>query len=97
MHNHSPEKATKRVGKGMGIISNIMNILEKVTLGEHYFSTAILLRDSLFINSILTNANIWYGMTKSEMKELSDLDSLLLRKILNPIRVGVFKMAKKVF
>ena len=42
----------KRLGKGMGIISEIMNILEKVTLGEFYFSTAILLRESMFLNGI---------------------------------------------
>ena len=60
-----------------------MNILEKVTLGEFYFSTAILLRESMFLNGILTNAEIWYGLTKSDMKELEDLDISLLRKILN--------------
>ena len=50
-----------RISKGIGIISQILNILENVTLGEHFFSTAILLRESLFLNSILTNSEIWYG------------------------------------
>ena len=72
----------KQFRKGLGIISEIMNILEKVTLGEFYFSTAILLRESMFINGILTNAEIWYGLTKSDMKELEDLDISLLGKIL---------------
>ena len=46
----------KRISKGLGIISEIMNILEKVTLGKHYFTTAVLLRESLFLNGILTNS-----------------------------------------
>ena len=61
----------------------MMNILETVTFGEYYFSTALILRESLFLNGILTNAEVWYGLTKAEVKELEDLDSILLRKILN--------------
>ena len=72
----------QRVGKGVGIIADILNILEKVTLGEYYFSTALLLREALFINGILTNAEVWYGLTKKEIQELEDLDCQLLRKIL---------------
>ena len=72
-----------RISKGLGIISQIMNILESVTLGEHFFSTAVLLRESLFINGILTNCEIWYGLNKSEIHELESLDRNLLCKILN--------------
>ena len=61
----------------------MMNILETVTFGEYYFLTALLLRESLFFNGILTNAEVWYGLTKAEVKELEDLGSILLRKILN--------------
>ena len=71
-----------RISKGLGIITEIMNILESVTLGVHYFSTAILLRESLFLNGILTNCEIWYGLNKSEIQELESLDRNLLRKIL---------------
>ena len=51
--NHKNIK--NRISKGWGIISEVMNILENVSLGEHYFSTAMLLRESLFLNGILTN------------------------------------------
>ena len=45
--------------------------------------TAILLRESMFLNGILTNAEIWYSLTKEEIKQLEDLDLTLLRKLLN--------------
>ena len=78
------EKTVKqRVGRGIGIINDIMNILGKVSLGEHYFSIAILLRESLFINSVLSSSEVWYGITKQEMKDLENLDLSLLRRILN--------------
>ena len=58
-------------------------MLEKITLGEHYFQSAILLRESLFLNSVLLNAEIWYGLNTAEIKPLIDLDKYLLRKILH--------------
>ena len=33
------------------------------------------------MNGILTNAEIWYSLTKDEIKELEDLDLTLLRKV----------------
>ena len=71
-----------RISKGLGIITQIMNLLEMVNFGGHFFQIAMLLRDSMFINGILTNAECWYNLTKSEVKELDSLDKLLLRKIL---------------
>ena len=35
-----------RMAKGVGIISEIMSTMETITLGEHTFSTAVLMRDS---------------------------------------------------
>ena len=44
----------KRISKGNGVISKIVNILESVSLGEHYFKIALLLRESLLLNAILS-------------------------------------------
>ena len=59
-----------------------MTSLESVTLGNHYFSSAILLRESKFLNGILTNCDIWYGLTKEEIKEFEILYRTLIRKIM---------------
>ena len=40
----------KIVGKGLDIITKIVNLMEFVCLGELYFETLILLRESIFIN-----------------------------------------------
>jgi hypothetical protein len=69
-----------RIQKGHGKITEIMTILEKTPLGPHFFKTALLLRESLFLNSSLTNADIWVGFTSEEVKQFEDLDSILLRK-----------------
>ena len=77
-----------RIGKGLGKINDIMTMLEKVTLGEHYFSTAMVLRESSFLNSVLGSAECWYNFNKEDIKQLESLDLSLLRQILNaPISV----------
>ena len=58
-------------------------MFEKVSLGQEYFKIALLLRETLFLNSILTNADIWYGLEKADIKRLEDLDLSLLRNFLN--------------
>ena len=37
----------------------------------------------MFLNGILTNAEVWYGITKAEIEQLEALDMDLLRQILN--------------
>ena len=72
-----------RISRGLGIINQIMNVLKNVSFGKHFFKIAILLRDSLFLNGILTNMDIWYSFGKKQVKQLEDLDLILLRKFLN--------------
>ena len=72
-----------RANKGLGITSQILGMLDQITVGEHFFQSAVLLRESLFLNGILTNAEIWYGISSVDLKPLIDLDRFLLRKILN--------------
>jgi hypothetical protein len=50
-----------RIGKGLGKINDIMNMLEKVSLGHEYFKIALLLRESIFLNSILSRHGILYN------------------------------------
>ena len=73
----------KRVSRGIGISTQILNLLRTISLGEYYLEIALLLRESLFLNSVLNNAEIWYSVTKEELKELEDLDRTLLKKILD--------------
>ena len=70
-----------RIGKGVGKITQIRNILTAINLGEYYMETAILLRESIFLNGILTNAEVWYSLTKEESMKCEDLNLVLLISI----------------
>ena len=76
------KNVTSRISKGIGIITQINHLLEMVSLGHHYMEIALLFREALFLNGILTNCEIWYGFSSSEVKEFENLDLNLLRKIL---------------
>ena len=71
-----------RVAKGIGNVTKVINMLEKVTLGSHYLETAMLLRNSIVISALLTNAESWHGLTIQQVNKLESVDKLLLRKIL---------------
>ena len=75
------QNIASRVAKGHGRIAQIMSMVEKISLGKHYFKIALLLRDTMFLSAILTNAEVWYRLTESEIAELEMLDKTLLKRI----------------
>ena len=75
------ENVKKRISKGNGILAQIKNILETVSFGKHYFKIALLLRESLLLNGILTNSEVWYGLKKSEIADLEKLDIMFFRTL----------------
>ena len=71
-----------RKGKGIGVVSQIMSLLDDICLGHYYFQSVIRLRESYFVNAILFNTEIWYDLKESEIRELEEIDETLLRQIL---------------
>ena len=68
------ETIKSREIKAIGIVSQIASILKNVTLGIYYFQTALILRDAMLINGILTNAEAWNYISVKQYKILEDID-----------------------
>ena len=75
-----------RLAKGKGIVKQIINMLEGIPFGKHYFEVGVLLRDSLLVSSVLFNAEAWYNMTAAELNLVETIDISLLKQILNAPR-----------
>ena len=60
--------------KAIGIISQISTILKNVSLGMYYFRTALILRNGLLLNGILTNSEAWNFISQRNYKILEDCD-----------------------
>ena len=71
-----------RCRKGIGLVCQIMKIVYTMNLGPFMIETALLLRESILINGMLTNAEIWYGLKLSEIENLEKVDRSFLSKIL---------------
>ena len=52
-----------RTSKGFGIVDKISSMLDDIFFGPFYFEVALILRSSLFLNSILLNSEVWYRLT----------------------------------
>jgi hypothetical protein len=46
------------------------------SFGEHYFEMAVTLRESMLVNGILTNCDVWYWLTDTDVGHLEEVDSL---------------------
>ena len=71
-----------RISKGVGIITQILNLLEIISLAPLLFEIALLLRESMLINGRITNAEVWYNFSDSEVREFENLDKLFFKKLL---------------
>ena len=71
-----------RVNKGKMVIKRIMDVLEAIPFGKLYFEVAILLRNSLFVSSILCNSEVWFNLNQSDLNLIESVDLSLLRRIL---------------
>ena len=73
---------TKRKQKGLLIVNHIISVLGDGFFGSHFFRAACMLRESLFLNSILLNTEVCYGLTERDIGSLEVVDNRLLRGIL---------------
>ena len=69
---------TKRKQKGFVIINQILSMLEEGFYGKHFFKAASLLRDSLFLNSILLNTEVCYNLSLKDVRILKVVDNRLV-------------------
>ena len=70
---NNDENIKSKISNGMGAISNILNILREVSLGEFYFKIAFLLRQTIFLSTILLNSEAWVNITQKNIEELEKL------------------------
>ena len=71
-----------RKSKGIGVVNQIMCILNDIIFGPYHFEVAPILTKSLLLSSLLTNSEAWYGMSLAEIEQIEQVDEMLLRKIL---------------
>ena len=67
--------------KGIGIQNKIVDMLERMPGGPFHFEIAVILRNALLISSILSNSEVWYGLTQLEAEQLEQIDEMWIRNL----------------
>ena len=73
----------ERKRRGMVAVSQIMEMMNDLCLGQYYFDAGNLLRNSLLLSTMVSNSEAWYDLTSKEITDLESVDELLLRKLLS--------------
>ena len=79
--------------KGVGLCSQITGMVNGLSLGHHYYRISFMFRDCMLLNGILTNCNVWYPISDSQIEILENIDLMLIRKLVK----GHSKGAKEAF
>jgi hypothetical protein len=72
-----------RKNKGLGVTNSIMQILQTTSYGKYYFEVALILRESLFLSSLLLNSEAWVSLSDKDVRKLEQADEILLSRILD--------------
>ena len=64
----------------MSAINEICSIMEENWFGQYFFQVLTTLRNALLINSILSNASVWYNLKQKEIDQLEKWDSILMAR-----------------
>ena len=71
-----------RTRKGVGLVCQILKIINSMNLGSFTIEIVLLLRNSILINGMLTNAEVWFDLKKSELEAFEKVDLMLFHKVL---------------
>ena len=67
---------------GVGAVSQIISMLNQISLGHFYFEIALVLRDTILISKMVSSSEIWYNLTINQIRQLERIDEMFLRQIL---------------
>ena len=74
------ESVDARRNSGIGAISQIFSFVEADSLGPFYFEILFTMRDSILLSKIIYSTEVWYSITKENIKKLEEIDELFWHK-----------------
>ena len=89
-----------RYNRGVGAISQITTMLNRVSLGHYYFEIGLVLRDTILVSKMVYNSEVWYNVTDKQLTKLEQIDEMFFRKLFNlpssAPRVGMYVECGKI-
>ena len=89
-----------RTNRGIGAVSEIISMLNQVSLGHFHFDIALIFRDSMLISKLVSSSEVWYNVTNHQYSKLEEIDEMYLRKIFDlpksAPRIGIYAECGKI-
>ena len=72
---------TKLRNKGIGLKNKVIQMLNTMPGGIYHFEISVIFRNAYIISSMLSNSEVWYGITKAEIRLLEQVDEQFTREL----------------
>ena len=73
----------ERYHQGIGSANQILSILNAAAFNKTYFQSALLFRNSMMINSMLSGVEALHNLTESNIKSIEACDTYLMKQLFN--------------
>ena len=85
---NNTENINFKANQDIGAVSQILSMINRVSLGHNYFEIALIMKESMLDSKLLSNSEIWYNVTKDQYTKLERIGEMFMRRFLNvPISV----------
>ena len=92
----------ERCNKAIGLRTRLQSITSDISLGSFHFEICLIMRQAVYINSILVNCKSWHYLSKYQIAKLEASDASFLQICFNScskvvqdafyIKMGIIKM-----
>ena len=72
----------KRCNSGIGAVSQILSILNRVSLGHFYYEMALVFRDTMLVSKLVSSSEAWYNITDEQYSKLEEIDEMYMMQVL---------------
>ena len=71
----------KKRNGAIGTVSQMVSMIEQISLGHYYFEIGLVMRDSMLISKLVSSSEIWYNVSKDQIRKLEQVDEMFLMKL----------------
>ena len=70
-----------RYNQGIGSVSQIITILNQVSLGHYHYEIGLVLRDTILVSKLVSSSEVWYNLTERQVSKLEKVDEIFFRNL----------------
>jgi hypothetical protein len=73
------KNVVNRYNKGVGAISQMNSMLNRMSLGHYYFEIGLVMRDTMLVSKLVYNSEVWYNVSDDQISKLEQIDEMWMR------------------